>query len=75
MMEKFNRYIKSFEDIDIGFIYYNFKKISSFCIYDQQNYDSLKYLIDNINCIEQNVIKVTIDNRKVVKKIIKKYRY
>lgn len=64
-MKKFNRYIKNFEDIDVGFIYYKFKKISSFCIYDQQNYDSLKYLIDNINCIEQDAIEVTIDNRDI----------
>lgn len=65
MMEKFNRYIKSFEDIDVSFIYYNFKKISSFCIYDQQNYYSLKYLIDNIDCIEQDAVEVTIDNRDI----------
>lgn len=62
-MKQFDKYIKSFQDIDIGFIYYEFRKLSSLCIYDQQNYDTLKYLIDNISCIKQDAIEVTIDNR------------
>lgn len=64
-MKKFDRYIKSFEDIDVGFIYYKFKKLSSLCIYDEQSYDSLKYLIDNIDCIKQDAVEVTIDNRDI----------
>ena len=64
-MKEFYIYIKSFENIEVSFIYYKFKKLSSLCIYDQQNYDSLRYLIDNINYIEQDAVEITIDNRDI----------
>mgnify|MGYP003314679414 FL=1 len=40
MIRDFDKYIQKFEEVNIGFIYNNFKKVSSFCIYDKQNYES-----------------------------------
>ncbi len=70
---RYDELIKKFKEIEKSTIYFKFKEISSFCIYDKQNYFTLKKIIKNLNKIKEDSIEITVNkNNIIISKILKK---